>query len=51
MKDDIVQWKRASGTITYIMSVKKGDKQSMLVNRALMSLLSSDCVEVQGLPL
>ena len=51
MKDGIVQWERAGDTITYIRSVKKGDMYIILVNRELMSLLSSDCVEVQGLPL
>ena len=51
MKDGIVQWKTAGGTINYIRSVKKRYWNNMLVNRPLMSLLSSDCMEVQGLPL
>ena len=51
MKDGIVQWKWVGDTITYITSVQKGDMYNILVNRALISLLSSGCVEVQGLPL
>ena len=51
MKDSIVQWNRAGGTINYIRSVKKRYWNNVLFHRPLMSLLSSDCVEVQGLPL
>ena len=51
MKDSMVQWNRAGGTINYIRSVKNRYWNNVLVHRPLMSLLSYDCVEVQGLPL